>query len=145
MFYQSRDDTRKIFFAVWEKMQSGGTQPPMQPLELQIASVIAQHPEYHEILAQPQRFRDQDYLPEAGQTNPFLHMGMHIAINDQISTNQPPGISALVQSLASSTNNMHTAEHRMMDCLAQMIWTAQKEQQQPDFLAYLACVTEIIK
>ena len=140
MFYQSRDDTRKIFFTTWAKMQN---KQPLEPLEQQVASIIVLHPEYHSILNHPDRYRDQDYLPELGQTNPFLHMGMHIAILEQISLDQPLGIRCLYQKLLEQHVDAHAIEHKMMDCLAEMIWHAQKHQYQPDFLTYLACIEQL--
>jgi hypothetical protein len=140
MFYQSRDDTRTIFFSTWQKMQNAQL---LEPLEQQIANIIAQHPEYHSILDHPNRFRDQDYLPETGQTNPFLHMGMHIAILEQISLDQPPGIRNLYHRLLPQNTDAHSLDHRIMDCLAQMILSAQKHQRSPDFAAYFECVKNL--
>ena len=69
------------------------SQQPMSPLEAQIAAVVSEHPEYHNALNIDGVHGD--FTPEAGETNPFLHMGLHLAIREQVSTNRPPGIGKI--------------------------------------------------
>lgn len=134
MFSQDRSTMRQYFFTLWQKFQSG---KPLEPLEQIIAAIIQQHPEYHSVLAKPDQALDRDYTPESGQSNPFLHMGMHIAIQEQRSTNRPAGISDIYQQLISQSGNPHASEHQMMECLGEMMWQAQRSGQQPDEQAYL--------
>lgn len=137
MYSSNRTDTRRMFFDVWDKLQTG---EPMTALETVIAEVIRLHPEYHGLLAGGDQNLDQDWLPEGGETNPFLHMGMHIAIREQLSIDRPPGIKAAHQALLQSMADMHAAEHAMLECLAEILWRAQRENRLPDEQAYLRCI-----
>ena len=106
--------------------------------------VIALHPEYHEMLNDRdrylQRYRDRDYPPEFGETNPFLHLGMHIAIREQVSIDQPAGVRGRHQALSTKFGSLLAAEHEMMDCLAEMIWQSQRNRTAPDAGLYLGCL-----
>ena len=133
MFGNDRQQLRKAYADAWDKFQQ---QQPMTPLEQQIAEVIKEHPEYHASLQQ----LESDYLPENGQTNPFLHMGMHLGLREQLSTNRPTGILDCYQALCHKHQSSHDAEHEMMDCLAEAIWQAQRHGTAPDEIAYLACL-----
>ena len=93
-------------------------------MENMALEVILLHPEYHAMLDDPGRYQDKDYLPEMGDTNPFLHMGMHIAIREQLSIDQPAGIRKRFERLLKLTGNEHDAMHQVMECLAEMIWQA---------------------
>ena len=136
---ESRSDTRQTFFDVWEKMQSG---TPMTALESIIADVIRMHPEYHALLAHGVEVLDKDWLPEGGETNPFLHMGMHIAIREQLSIDRPPGIKAAYEALLGKTHDQMQAEHLMLECLGETLWRAQRENRMPDEQLYLRLVLE---
>lgn len=109
----------------------------MEPLEAQIADVIALHPEYHSQLEDRDAALARDYSPEGGQSNPFLHMGLHLAVRDQIATDRPTGIRAAFQNLARRHGDEHEAEHAMIECLAQALWEAQRAGRPPDEQAYL--------
>ncbi len=138
MFYgQDRNQMRQMFFDVWQRHQQGLPLPAMETI---IAQVIEMHPEYHDFLNHPERNAEKDFTPEMGQSNPFLHLGLHIAIKEQLSINQPPGIVEEYRRLSARTNNQHDAEHEIMECLAQCIWEAQRNQTMPDNTAYLDCV-----
>ena len=136
MFSNNRDELRQFYFDSWRKFKNN---TELTPLEQQIVAVIKEHPEYHELLENKEKVLSQDYLPEMGDTNPFLHMGMHIGLQEQISTNRPNGIRELYYSLAVQLG-VHNAEHEMMDCLAEAIWTAQRNNAAPDDSAYLNCL-----
>ena len=135
----SRHDTRRTFFEVWGKMQSGA---PLTALEGIIADVIRLHPEYHALLDRGVEVLDKDWLPEGGETNPFLHMGMHIAIREQLSIDRPPGIKAAYDALLSKTRDVMAAEHAMLECLGEALWRAQRENRLPDEQFYLKLVRE---
>jgi len=135
---------RQFFINVWRKSTIAG-QPVLEPLEKLVAAVIEQHPEYHNLLANPDAALGQDFPPESGHSNPFLHMGMHIAIQEQLGSRRPEGINSVWSELARRHNSAHEAEHRMMECLAEILWQAQKAQQEPDQMAYLRHLQSLLK
>jgi hypothetical protein len=137
MFNIDRDQSRQIFFQSWSKHTR---QEVLEPMESLVIEVIQLHPEYHALLDNPEQNRDKDYFPEMGETNPFLHMGLHIAIKEQLSINQPFGIQHHYQRLLLKYQDPHIVEHQIMECLAQMIWEAQHNKSLPDNDTYLACL-----
>jgi hypothetical protein len=137
MYSSNRSDTRQPFFDAWQKMQDG---QPMTALETIIADVIRLHPEYHPLLSDDGRNLDKDWPLEGGETNPFLHMGMHIAIREQLSIDRPAGIKVAHAALLAGTRDAHAAEHLMLECLGETLWRAQRENRLPDEQAYLACI-----
>ena len=112
----------------------------LSAMEDMALEVILQHPEYHALLDDVEYHQDKDYLPEMGETNPFLHMGMHIAIKEQLSIDQPAGIRVRFECLLKKTGNEHTAMHQAMECLAEMIWQAQRNQTTYDVMVYFECL-----
>lgn len=139
MFNPSREEARRFFFDTWRKYRINET---LSGLEGTALDIILQHPEYHAMLSEPDKYIDRDYLPEFGETNPFLHMSMHLAIEEQLSIDQPPGIRAHFQRLLEKGGAAHDAQHIAIDCLAEMIWQAQRNQSSPDAAFYLACLEE---
>lgn len=131
---QSRDQLRNAYVEAWRKHREG---LPLEPLEAQIADVVALHPEYQASLERPDTVLDRDYRPEGGQSNPFLHMGLHLALRDQVATNRPPGIRAAFEALTARMSSPHEAEHRIIECLAEALWEAQRAGRPPDEQAYL--------
>ena len=105
--------------------------------EMESLPLFPDHPEYHEHLRQPERYLEQDWHPEQGQTNPFLHLMMHLSIDEQCSIDQPPGVRALLAALAERHDSRHTAQHEAMDGMAEMLWRAQREGRFPDPNVYL--------
>jgi hypothetical protein len=136
---ESRSDTRQAFFDVWAKMQDGR---PMTALESIIADVIRMHPEYHALLGQGIEVLDKDWMPEGGETNPFLHMGMHIAIREQLSIDRPPGIKVAYENLLAKTRDVMQAEHLMLECLGETLWQAQRDNRMPDEQLYLRLIKD---
>ena len=136
MFGQDRTELRQMFFSAWEKHQN---KQLMEPLEAVVAKIIELHPEYHALLENKDTL-DRDYTPEMGQTNPFLHMAMHISIQEQLSTNRPTGIEQLHQSILKKNKDPHETEHLMMECLGKMLWEAQSQNRMPDENDYLSCL-----
>lgn len=137
--YQSRDEVRAMYLKVWQKMQSSAV---LEPMEALIAGVIEQHPEYHPLLANDDDLSTQEFTPEQGQTNPFLHMGMHIALREQAAADHPAGIRSIYQKLLQG-RGQHAAEHAMMECLGQALWSAQRNNRPPDDSEYLECLKKI--
>jgi hypothetical protein len=137
MFNPSRDQVRQFFFHTWAKYRAG---QPLAGAEVPALDAILAHPEYHAMLDDPERYRDRDYPPELGETNPFMHLSMHLAIAEQVSIDQPVGLRARYQRLAESCGDAMPAQHQIMDCLAEMIWQVQRSGAQYDAAAYLACI-----
>ena len=102
---------------------------------MQIADVIALHPEYHDEMTADTL--EQEFSPEQGKTNPFLHMGLHLGIREQVATNRPPGIASVFKALSTRLGDAHVAEHQMIDCLAETLWEAQSQNSAPDEQQYL--------
>lgn len=136
MFAQSRDDIRQTFCNVYSKLQNRAR---LDPLEQQIADVVNLHPEYHSLLIDAVTALKHEPTPEQDQTNPFLHMGMHLAIREQVSTDRPTGIREYYNQLIKKWGESET-EHRMMECLGISLWEAQRNNSLPDEQAYLECV-----
>lgn len=134
MFDPSREQVRDTFFGAWRKYRAG---EPLAGIETLALDVILAHPEYHGVLADPQRYRDEDYVD---RPNPFLHMSLHVALEEQLSIDQPPGIAAAFQRLISRTGERHDAVHEALECLAETVWRAQRDHAPPDAAAYLECV-----
>jgi hypothetical protein len=137
MFNPTRDQARDFLFELWAKHRS---KAPLTPLESMALAIVADHPEYHAVLADPERNRDREWRPEGGETNPFLHLSMHLAIEEQLSIDQPPGIRDAVNALARRHGSEHDARHDVMDCLAEMVWQAQRNARAFDNAAYLDCL-----
>lgn len=137
MFNPTRDQAREFLFEVWRKHGAGEVLTPLESLTLDI---LLRHPEYHAVLEDRERYLDRDWKPEGGETNPFLHLQMHLAIEEQISIDQPHGIRDAVQSLARARDSEHDARHDVMECLAEIVWHAQRYGGGFDNAAYLDCV-----
>lgn len=141
MFYGNNvQDTRPLFYSSWQRHRN---HEALEPLEQQIVAVIIEHPEYHALLETNSLDSLQTFFPELGQTNPFLHMGLHLAIRDQIATNRPPGITHVFHQLNQKYSNHLTVEHLMMDALVECLWTAQRNNTMPDEEAYLNALTKL--
>jgi len=139
MFGTDRNALRKLYCDSWEKFIS---QQTLTALEQQIVSVIKLHPEYHQMIETPDVSLQAEFSPEMGQSNPFLHMGMHLGLHEQISTNRPAGIQNLYQQLVLKFGE-HDAEHKMMECLGEAIWSAQRNHTLPDEMTYFECLQGI--
>lgn len=137
MFEPTRDQAREFFFETWRKYGAGEALSGMEALALEI---VLLHPEYHAVLGDPERYREQEYFPELGRTNPFLHLSLHLALQEQLSIDQPRGIVARVAALAARRGERHAALHDAIECLAETVWRAQRERAEPDGAAYLECL-----
>ena len=137
MFNPSRDQVRQFFFDAWRKYRE---REVLAALENVAVGVILLHPEYHPVLDDPERHRDREYRTESGATNPFLHMSMHLAIEEQLSIDQPPGIKLEFARIAARLGDRHAACHEVMECLAETVWQAQRDGATPDAPAYLECL-----
>ena len=134
MFDPSREQVRDMFFATWRKYRAG---EPLAGVESLALDVILLHPEYHGVLSLPAQYREKDYSDE---TNPFLHMSLHIALEEQLSIDQPPGIGRLFNELLLKKRERHAALHEAIECLAETVWRSQRDSAPPDGAAYLDCL-----
>ncbi|HHL3492270.1 TPA: DUF1841 family protein [Legionella pneumophila] len=135
MFYgDTVQETRQLFFISWNKYQN---KKELSPLEKEIAQVILDHPEYHKVIEQSQSFLEHTYYPELGETNPFLHMGLHLAVREQIATDRPQGIRTIYTKLIEKYQDPLAVEHLIMDQLAECLWLSQKNNSPPDENNYL--------
>jgi Domain of unknown function (DUF1841) len=142
MFYGNRvQDTRQMFFSSWQKYRQKQT---LFPLEEQIVAVILDHPEYHTMFEASEVDLEQGFSPELGQTNPFLHMGLHLAIREQISTDRPGGIRQIYSKMLQKYGERLKVEHFMMSSLAEYLWQIQRENRAPNEQNYLAALTRLL-
>ncbi|MEO5693406.1 MAG: DUF1841 family protein [Usitatibacter sp.] len=137
MFNPTRDQARLFLFDTWDKHRASATLTPLETLTL---SIVLDHPEYHAVLEDRERYLDRDWKPEAGEANPFLHLQMHLAIEEQYSIDQPPGIRAAIDALATKRGSMHDARHEVLECLGEVLWQAQRNGAGFDNAVYLGCV-----
>ncbi len=135
-----RAELRSVFFHAWERFKQ---QLPLEGAESLVVQVALRHPEYQEILEHPEAYREHDYLPDAGAVNPFLHLGLHIALEEQIELDRPLGIRAQYQRLCLATGDNHQAQHRLIDCLAETLWQAGRTGMTPDESGYLQCIEQL--
>ena len=139
MFQPSQSDVRRFFCATYTQQRSGAALEPMQVLA---ARWVDEHPEYHAELSDEAAALQAIYTVEAGRTNPFLHLSMHLSIQEQAAIDQPTGIRQAIDLLAAKRNSMHEAHHEVMECLGEMIWASQRSGLPPDGQAYLEAVRQ---
>jgi hypothetical protein len=141
MFSPSRDQARQFFFETWRKYAG---KLPLTPLESVALDIILRHPEYHPMLDAPDKYLERDYPPEFGETNPFLHLSLHLAIEEQLSIDQPAGIKTRYAQLLVKLGDAHAAQHAVLECLAEMIWQAQRHNNAPDSAIYFNCLSGLL-
>jgi hypothetical protein len=137
MFTPTRDEARRFLIDAWRKYRAAA---PLSPLEGMAAGIVAQHPEYHAMMEDPERHRDRDYGPLSGETNPFLHLSLHLAIAEQLGIDQPPGLRGHYERLRSARQDEHAALHALLECLGETIWHAQRHGTPFDADVYLRCL-----
>ena len=137
MFAPSQNEVRRFFCDAYRKQREGA---PMTPLEAMAADWIALHPEYHSELSDVDAALAAVFDVEAGRTNPFLHLSMHLSISEQVSIDQPRGIKQAFELLAARRGSAHEAQHEVMECLGEMMWASQRSGLPPDGEKYIDCV-----
>lgn len=137
MFAPSQHDVRRFFCEARRKQREG---LPLTPMEAVAGDWIAEHPEYHAELDDLDAALAAVYDVEAGRTNPFLHLSMHLSISEQVSIDQPHGIKQAYALLAAKRGSAHEAHHEVMECLGEMIWESQRSGLPPDGHKYIDCV-----
>jgi hypothetical protein len=137
MFNPSKDDVRRFFCEAWAKHCA---QKPLASIEVIAVDWISEHPEYHEELSDVEKALEKDYSVEQGRTNPFLHLSMHLSIEEQVSIDQPPGIRDAFVQLCNRLGSRHEAMHEVMECLGEILWQAQRNQAPIDSQAYIEAI-----
>jgi hypothetical protein len=137
MFTPSGDEARRFLAGAWAKYGAG---QPLSGLEQRVVEIVALHPEYHGLLAQVERHVDRDWTPEAGSTNPFLHLSLHLAVAEQLAIDQPPGIRGEYERIVRARGDAHAALHDVLECLGETVWQAQRTGGGPDGALYLQCL-----
>ena len=141
LFNPSREEVREFFCTTWQKHQDAHV---LTPLEMIASQWMEQHPEFHAILSDPSGALEQEFTPEKGMTNPFLHLSMHLSISEQISIDQPPGIRHIANTLSRKLDSEHEAQHQIMECLGQVLWQAQNQSKPIDVTDYIELLKKFI-
>ena len=141
MFEHSREEVRRFFCDAWAKHQAGQA---VSPLERIAIACMLEHPEYHGVLGDAAGAVAMDFPVEAGRENPFLHLSLHLSLEEQAAIDQPPGVRKLLEALARRHGDRHAAAHEAMECLGEVIWRAQRGSLPADIAAinqgYLECL-----
>jgi len=137
VFDPTRDQARRFFIDAWRKHLARDV---VSPLEDAAIRLVALHPEYHGLLAEGEAALQREWTPESGEANPFLHLSLHLAVEEQISIDQPPGLRAAFEALLARRGDRHAALHDVLECLGETMWRAQKSQSPPDGEAYVECI-----
>lgn len=139
MFSPSQADVRRFFCTIYAKAQAG---QPLEAIETIASLWIDEHPEYHGVLADVDAALGAMQQSDESQSNPFLHLSMHLSISEQCSIDQPRGIRQAVELLTHRRDSLHLAHHEVMECLGRMLWESQRAGRPPDGDAYIACVQQ---
>jgi hypothetical protein len=131
----TREQLRRSYAEAWAKRVAHS---PLTPLEALITDVIGAHPEYQSIVADADTALAFEQNAAGAADNPFLHMGLHLAVREQLSIDRPPGIRELHRQLQARYGDAHFAEHALMEALGEELYTAQRSGQAPDEQRYLA-------
>ncbi len=141
MLYQpSQADVRRFFCSIYAK---AGANAPLEAIEIIASQWMDEHPEYHGDFSDVDAALLKLEQPDDGQsreTNPFLHLSMHLTISEQCSIDQPRGIRQAVELLTARLDSLHDAHHVAMECLGQMIWESQRAGRPPDGQTYVEAV-----
>jgi hypothetical protein len=137
MFDPSRDEARRFLIGAWSKFRA---RESLSGLEQIAARLIAIHPEYHAAFEAPETNLDRDWHPESGGVNPFLHLSLHLAVAEQLAIDQPPGVRAHFERIRAARGDEHAALHAVLECLGEVVWSAQRHGTPPDAALYLACL-----
>ncbi|KYP10702.1 MAG: hypothetical protein A0129_11300 [Limnobacter sp. CACIAM 66H1] len=140
MFNPTRDQARLFFLNSWKKYHK---EEPLTEAESLALQWMTKHPEYFDIFdAEPESILAADFSVEAGQSNPFLHLSMHLAVAEQVSIDQPPGIRAAFAKLCEKMGDDHKAAHQVFECLAEQIYQQQKNGVAFSSENYIQCILE---
>lgn len=137
MYGTDRAGLREVFFRAWRRHRA---REPLDGVERLVVDVALRHPEYHGFLDDPQAHADRDFLPELGEANPFMHLAMHVAVEEGLAIDQPRGIRERYRALVARLPDEHAVQHAVMDCLGEMLWRAQRAGTPPDASVFTDCL-----
>lgn len=140
MWSSDRTTLRKVFYQAWQNFKE---QRPLNGVEALIAEAVLAHPEYQPFFENGATEEGLGADPEQGA--PFLHLGLHIALAEQLTTDRPAGVTDQWARLRTALKDDHRARHLMMECLEETLWQAQHAGTLPDDTAYLACLRALPK
>jgi len=141
MYNPSKEQVREFFCEAWQKNRKNGV---LTPLESIAARWMVEHPEYHTLLDNVEEAKLKDFSVENGQTNPFLHLSMHMSLSEQIQIDQPIGIRQICQELKMKLGDEHAAHHQMMECLGKVMWEASRSGATPDMQLYIESLRQLL-
>ena len=124
MFQPTRAQARHLFFDTWARYRAG---LPLEGAQTLALEAVLEHPEYHALLEDAERYGEREYFPEQGETNPFLHLALHVALLEQLSIDQPAGIRTHYERLRRASGDAMQAQHLLMECLAEALWQSQRQ------------------
>ena len=142
LYNGNRADMRDGYFIAWQAYKDN---QPLEPVQQQIVDVIRYHPQYFDIFDHPDEYRDKEYSPHSGETNPFLHLAVHLVIRDQVATDKPVGIRKLYQKHLANMDDAHNAEHGFMYCMSQILHEMQSTQTPFNEHQYFAMIRKMMK
>lgn len=140
IFSPTREQARRFFIEAWRKHRTRGTTGVLSPIEYRVVEIVLMHPEYHGLLDDAEQALGSDYPPERGETNPFLHLSLHLAIEEQLGIDQPPGIRSAFEAQLTRLGDRHDALHVALECLAEAIWRSHADGKALDGVRYVECV-----
>ncbi|AGF49226.1 DUF1841 family protein [Candidatus Kinetoplastidibacterium galati] len=139
MFNPSLDQARYFFIEVWNKHKLSKT---LTPIEKTTIACILEHPQFYKDLDNKESIKNS-YNSNFPESNPFLHLSMHLAISEQLLIDQPCGIKAAYNKLITS-NDPHTAIHKIIKCLTLTIQYSQTHRLELDSNKYMNLIKDLI-
>ncbi|WP_274571088.1 DUF1841 family protein [Neisseria leonii] len=142
MYDVNTHDVRRFFASVWRQRFAPLGLDALQQKALRI---IEAHPEYAHYLEHVEDYLDKVWTPQDGEENPFLHLSLHLSVQEQAGIDQPPGIRALHRQLcARHDDDWVAAEHEMIEALAETVWEAQRFGRGLDVNAYMTRLRRLV-
>jgi len=133
---------RQIFWDAWQRAKDN---LPLDAMQVRIARVIEMHPEYHHFFNDMEDFLERDFQVDDGM-NPYLHLSLHLALEEQIATRQPPEVGNAIEYMMTTKGiDRHAALHSVLEILAESVYFSQREGKDPDVLQYLTRVRELMQ
>ena len=131
---QNREQLRQMYLDAWRKYTA---RQPLSRWKPNLPPSSPSTPNTSPCSNPAPRRSTADYTPEGGRENPFLHMGLHLAIREQVATDRPPGIAQIHQSLSSASATPTPPSTPCWSCLAETLWESQRSGSAPDEQRYL--------
>ncbi len=139
MFGQDIQALRTVYFDAWEKFNQ---QAILSPLEHIITQAISTHPEYHDFFSD--RKNVNHTLTHSDGTPHFFHLGLHVALGEQLQADRPKGIKKIYTKLMGLYFDPIEVEHKMIHCLMAFLVESAQHPNQPNEKNYLAKLEKLI-